>query len=487
MGISRWQKEMTYIVNLVRQEDRFNLILLYEKLKKSGEWFIARSTIEEGTLFKVLLESGSCMELQFYRNYTLLVSYGEEGRQVLVDRTDSIQKDYRTLEGYMIAMKENHFGIGAPYPEKFKDIVLGMNPGELIVFDRGISYAEMKKEEETVYLKKTCPKIEHPENIDFKTLFKSYKTIEVNPYDRISLQRYWNRVCNTNTGSMTARIEVLSNAQLLINQCAGTISAGQTKKLDFGVIVFHVKRSRIKHILKWYLDNGESIDENTVKIMIAWLNAAPVITEFKRNDNNAVYDFNDTLIKGNLEELYRKKDYATAYRLISEYCKKEKGSLSVSQTSYVKNGMKYGGVSFLFTKDDVFKLEYPDGDFTKDAASIKKAGMDEFIKFCEEKYNDSFLSLKNEKMAEIKAQYKSAPEEIMEKVAETEAKREMEMSGHDIDMQIGIAEQDVSSLADSFNKQDVSLSERFKNAKEMTEAGKNTNQEHERTAEEECL
>ena len=90
-------------------------------------------------------------------------------------------------------------------------------------------------------------------------------------------------------------------------------------------------------------------------------------------------------------------------------------------------------------------------------------------------------------MAEIKAQYKSAPEEIMEKVAETEAKREMEMSGHDIDMQIGIAEQDVSSLADSFNKQDVSLSERFKNAKEMTEAGKNTNQEHERTAEEECL
>lgn len=485
MEIQKWKKEMAYIVNTIHKEDRFDLVRLYKSLRKSGEWFIARNAIEEGTLFKVLLESGSCMELQFFRFYTLLTSYGEEGRQVLVNKTESIREEYKTLEGYAIAMKENKLGVGAPYPEEFKNVMQALRPGELIVFDRGISYAEIKKEEDTAYLKKACSKTDAASASDFVSLFKNYKTTEVDTGDKISLQRFWNLVGNKDTYSMNARVEALSDAQLLINKCAGTLAAGQTKKLDFGVIVFHVKRSRLKKVLKWYSGNGESIDEDTVKVMIAWLNAAPVITEFKRADNNAVHDFNDRMIKESLESLYRKKDYATAYRLVSEYCRKEKGSLSVSQTSYVKNGMKYGGVSFLFTQDDVFKLEYPDGDFTKDAASIKKADIKEFTTFCEEKYNDSFISLKNEKIAAIREQYKSAPENVMEKVAEHAAMRELEETIPDID--VSIVEQDVSTLADSFKEQDSSLAARFENAKEVSGAEAKGEINKERKVEEECL
>lgn len=460
MRISSWKKEMSMCVREQRRVDRFNISALYLALIDISKKYMSMNTMEEGKLFKVMLEDNSRLEFQFYKSGGCLIAYSVRGREVIVSKEDMETGNITELKNYEGKMKENNIGIGSPFPDRFKQIVKGILPGELLVFGNGKAYACIDEDPVAKRLKPSCKKTDLNNN-PFIDLFKSYKTVTLHTEDWMEMQLFWSKVCDSDDDNLVVRIGSLTRAQETINKCTGGLSAGQTKKIDFGIISFHVKRSRLSKEYKWYLDNGKEIACETVKIIICWLNTAPVITDFKRNDNNAVLCFNDSLIKNKLNHLYKKKQYDVAYKLIMEYCTENKGTLKVSVKSLISDKEQYVGKSIVFTKDGAFSLLYPDGDFTKDAASVTKAAEQEFIEFCQQKYDESYIYIKNEKMAEIREQYRNAPEELAEKVAERAT--EMSLENTEADMGIEVAEEDVSTLVESFA---TDLENRFAEAAE---------------------
>lgn len=460
MRISSWKKEMSVAVREQRTSDLFDISALYHTLTDIAEKHIRINDMEEGRLFKVMLEDNSRLEFQFYKTGCSVISYGESGREVLISKEDMINGDITQLKAYEEKMKENVVGIGSPFPNRFKQMISSVSPGELLVFGNGKAYACMDEDPAAKYLKPACRKTDLSFT-PFIDLFKAYKTIRLHTDDWMEMQLFWSKVCEKDSDDLVARISSFTRAQETINRCTGSLGAGQTKKIDFGIISFHVKRSRLSKEYKWYLDNGKEIGSETVKTIICWLDAAPVVTDFKRSDNNAILSFNDSLIKEKLNSLYKKKQYAVAYQLVNEYCAVNKGTLKVSMKSLVPEKDQYVGKSIVFSKDGAFMLLYPDGDFTKDAASVIPATEQDFISFCQLKYDESYIYIKNEKMAEIREQYRNAPEELAEKVAERATERTMEVS--ETDMGLEVAEDDVSTLIESFSSD---LNERFAEAAE---------------------
>ena len=305
MRISSWKKEMSVVVRNQKAADRFDISALYHTLTDIAEKHIRINDMEEGRLFKVMLEDNSRLEFQFYKTGCSVISYGESGREVLISKEDMTNGDITQLKAYEEKMKEKGAGIGSPFPNRFKQVIDSVSPGELLVFGNGKAYACMDEDPAAKYLKPACRKTDLS-FMPFIDLFKAYKTIRLHTDDWMEMQMFWSKVCEKDSDDLVARISSFTRAQETINRCTGSLGAGQTKKIDFGIISFHVKRSRLSKEYKWYLDNGKEIGSETVKTIICWLDAAPVVTDFKRSDNNAVLSFTDSLIKEKPKNNFRR-------------------------------------------------------------------------------------------------------------------------------------------------------------------------------------
>lgn len=461
--IPLWKKEMEYVFKNTVNESKFNLLHLYKRLEviSRNNWDTPNG-MKDGDTFAVRLENNNILLFRFYeREVEVILKKGEEFSRTLVSRPDSAYRDFKTLKKFEAENQRSNMGMGVSYPKKLKRFLADLKPGEVLVFDKGNAYVCVDKEDQYIQLKRTCSSFE--EGFSFKQLFSSYYTFNINMEKDADIQRFYEQVKTPTTDAVNVRIELLTTAQEIMNKCMSGLGPGKSKTVDFGPIMFHIKRARLSKAIKWYSDKGELIPDINVKIAIAWLNKAPVITTFSRKETNAILDFNDSVVKNHIETLYACGNFKEAFRIMQSYCMLNNGSLAIKLKTYMRGkGMKYKGYSYVFTSKGLFMLEYADGDFTKDPSSVKRATEEMFYDFCEAKYDDAYKVIQNSKKNEIMQKYPNATKEMAEKIADLATKYTLEKTGSLIQETDFDVEQDIGAFLDSYEDKAENMSKQDK-------------------------
>lgn len=407
-----WEYSMTSAMRVAMKQNKFNILNLYIKLEKASKKYLESGEMKNGDVFFIPLEDGAFLEQKFYDKYSTLSLINPDKTAIMViSEQDSITQEYRYLLGYSQALKNSGLGIGARYPEKLPQILKEIKIGQVLVFDNGRSFVCEKNENGFLQLVRTSDTT----NIPHISAFKDSERISVLLYDNISLQHFYAQVRDDYNDDVRFRITTTYKAQEILNQCLAGLDKN-TKLLKIGPNEIRVKRNFLSKELSFYNKNGTKVPEESIKLMLGWLDAAPVITEFKRKNHTAETEFNDNMIRSDFDTLFSLEGYEEAYTLIAGYCKQNEKDLSINFNSYIDGE----AVSFIFKYENdvchIYKANFANNNYNSEPTSIKEVSDKEFIAFCEVKYNETFIRVHNDIKNEILQTYPQYHGEFLDKV-----------------------------------------------------------------------
>jgi len=342
--------------------------------------------MKEGDSFTVPLENGAFLKQIFYKDYSVLrLKRPNMEESEVISKKDSYKKEYSYLLGYTNALEDSQLGIGPRFPNDFLRTLRNIKAGQVLIFENGKSYVCEYNKDNVLRLVKTSDDVYVPHISEFQ---KS-EAFSVNLTDNIGIQHLYAQMRNMYTDDVEFRTTTTYKAQELLNKCLAGLDK-QTKVLQIGPNKIRVKKSVFGKNLVYYDENGTKISEDSVKVLLGWLNAAPVITEFDRKQYTEKSFFDDTMFKSDLSLFLSAEEFHIASGAIETYMK-ENGNedLSIKFHSYDKNAT---AVSFIFKHVDnkikIYKAIYQDNDYSKDVKTIKEASFSEFETFCKQKYNE---------------------------------------------------------------------------------------------------
>lgn len=372
-------------------------------IERAIQVYFDANLIKKGTVYRSFLEDYHFFEIRFYDWYAELYYGGKELKCVISER-DYNKKNYIKLNEVVEYYKQKKCGLGNPPPKELLQILNKLNVGEVINFTGNSSYVCFEKNNDRILLKE-C-RFDSDRNTNIFEIFDKSPVFNINLHQFHSFLDFY-KLIKEARGQISGRISHLTTAQEIINQHTATLKPGNTRKMEFGPFSLRVKKSNTSNNLKWYDDFGNQLSLENVKIFISWINTTPIVTEFKRKneDNNAVQDIYDDKLQQYIEQLYIKGNYEDIYNLLETYCKKEKRDLTINMKSYIPSnkGFIAAGFSFCFenNKLNVFKLKYENNDLNKDFSEVTVSSKEEFIKFCDTKKQGYFYFVQDEIKKEL--------------------------------------------------------------------------------------
>lgn len=214
-----------------------------------------------------------------------------------------------------------------------------------------------------------------------------------------------------------------------------------------------MKKPFLSKGLSFYDENHQRISEESVKILLGWLDVATVVTEFARsNPATPKQEFDDNMVRADIDALFDAKHFNIAGFIIGEYCQENGQDLSINFSSYVDGQ----AISFVFKyeKNDVqlYKISYESNDFSSEPTKIEKSSFKEFESFCEKKYNETFVRIKNDVRNEILKDYPQYHGENLEKVLDRLTAKKI-AAEHLMTPEISNIREDIGSLLDSIGRE----------------------------------
>ena len=144
-----------------------------------------------------------------------------------------------------------------------------------------------------------------------------------------------------------------------------------------------------------------------------------------------------------------KHAYREAVDYIQGLCLKN-GSMELDMNSYVKNGESYEAVSYVFkrTEDNdvkISKVTYTDNDFDKNIKSIKPISVNEIVAYCQQKYDENFVYIKNQILEECFEKFPNWQNDMYKELVDKLAKEKTDKMNI-FDTKIDHVKDDVSAL-----------------------------------------
>lgn len=442
-----WEYSMTSAMRVAMNQNKYDTLNLYLKLEKASKKYLESGEMKEGDVFFTPLENGAFLEQHFFKNYSVLDVIRPDKQVIhVISKDDSCNHEYRQLLGYSQALEDSGLGIGPKYPEKLVAILKDLKVGQVLVCENGRSYVCEQNTNGWLQLVRTSDTTAIPHF----SAFQNNERISVLLSDNISIQHFYAQIRDNHNDDVRFRVTTTHRAQELLNQCFAGLN-DKTKLLKIGPNEIRVKKSLFSKELTFYGNDGSKISENSVKMMLGWLDVAPVITEFERKAHTPETEFNDNMMRSDFDTLFSLEGYDEAHTLIAGYCLQNKGAVSINFKSYV-NGE---AISFIFKYHNgncqIYKATYEDNNFLNDPTKLEPSTTEEFVSFCKIKYKENFIRVRNEVQNNILKDYPQYHGEFLDKVIDTMTKNKIK--GEKLfGPKVSPLREDLSSLIESFEK-----------------------------------
>jgi len=452
--MKEWEKELETLTRAYANTEKWNLNGWFVEADHRMKKYFQTGELKNGDSYILLMDSGVCLELRLYDKYSELNEIDSDMKiSPLVTKQQSFNKELDVLQGYSMSLKALKGGIGKPYPPQLRDYLKKISSSQVLTFENGLSFVCTGRDGDKIFLKEVFKNVTRTTDLSAELNGRSFF---IDLSYREDIQKFYNLVRNRSTDSFVGRLEVIDVSWQRINAWTSGLDSRNSRKIELGPVELHVRKSAISNKLKWTDENGKAVSEENVKFLAAWLSTAPVVTEYKRSNDDYVNRYNDNALQGELENAYKSGDYDKAYKLLAAYCKKNGQSLKVTTKSYVAKDSGYKAEAFIFTVDGdepaVFKATFENNDITKDFSSIEKSSAKEFIDFCAEKYNDTYINIKNDKALEIVTTHKDAPEWLVDKISSDLARWQMGRLEFEADIQVSAPEKSFDAIIESYKK-----------------------------------
>lgn len=445
-SFKNWQASMWSAVRTAERESHYDLLNLYLKLEKKSKSLLASGEMNEGDLFCVPLETGQMMKIRFYKDYSTVDMQQPNG---LVDnaisRQDSYRKEYRYLLATSRALEASHYGIGAKASKEFYQVMSEAKVGDVFVFDRGQSYVCAGIFDKYKDFRKTCG-ISNKPNIN---CIAEADHFSVDVTNALSIQEAFREVKDPYTNDIKMKITSLTDARGVLNSLLADIET--TKEINLGPNKIVAQKNREGKGLVYFDSTGKQIPEEKVLLTLAWLEARPnEITVDRIGPEFPVDEFETILSKRTIDEFMAKHAYREAVDYIQGLCLKN-GSMELDMNSYVKNGESYEAVSYVFKKTEdnnvkISKVTYVDNDFDKNIKSIEPTSINEIVTYCQQKYDENFVYIKNQILEECFEKFPDWQSDMYKELVEKLAKEKTDKMNI-FDTKIDHVKEDVSVLA----------------------------------------
>ena len=446
-----WEFSMTSAMRTAMRQNRFDTLNLYLKLEKASKKYLENGEMKEGDSFKIPLENGAFLEQFFYKDYsTLNLIRPTKEITTVISKESSIKQEYEYLLGYTDALEDSGMGIGARFPEFFRTALKEVKPGQVLVFDNGRSYVCTENDQFQLKLVRTSETIKIPHISEFQ----NSESHDVSLTSDISIQNFYTKLRDDYNDDVRFRMTTTYNAQEMLNKLTAGLDK-QARVLQIGPNRITVKKKFLSKGLSFYNEKNEKISEESVKIALAWLKAAPVVTEFVRKDKPSPHqEFDDNMLRANLDKLFANKEFDLAGHLIGNYCEQNKQDLSINFSSYVNGNAT--SFSFRCEEDGVklYRITYEDNDFTSEPTKIERVSFKEFKDFCTKKYDDTFIRIENDIKNELLKKYPQYHGKFLDKVISDLAEKKIEQEKL-ISPEITITRCDISNLIESMETNDA--------------------------------
>lgn len=445
-SFKNWQASMWSAVRTAERESHYDLLNLYLKLEKKSKSLLANGEMSEGDLFCVPLETGQTMKIRFYKDYSTVDMQQPNG---LVDnaisKQDSYRKEYRYLLATSRALEASHYGIGAKASKEFHQVMSEAKVGDVFVFDRGQSYVCAGIFDKYKDFRKTCGVSNKP---NVKCIAEA-DHFSVDVTNELSIQEAFREVKDPYTNDIKMKITSLTDARGILNSLLADIET--TKEIDLGPNKIVAQKNREGKGLVYFDSTGKQIPEEKVLLTLAWLEARPnEITVNRIGPEFPVDEFDTIISKRTIDSLMAKHAYREAVDYIQGLCLKN-GSMELDMNSYVKNGESYEAVSYVFKKTEnndvkISKVTYVDNDFDKNIKSIKPISVNEIVTYCQQKYDENFVYIKNQILEECFEKFPDWQSDMYKELVEKLAKEKTDKVSI-FDTKINHVKDDISALA----------------------------------------
>lgn len=400
---------------------------LFTSMDKAMQQYFRKKDAPGDHLYKVYLTNQTVLEFVFNELYTTLFYISGNIKATVVSEISYHNKNFQKLLNLEKVLKEENVGIGMAIPKEFVRCIKSISPGEIAFFSNECAYACFDKQAVKLTLKKCCNLSQ--ENISIFELYNRYENHRIRTDEFRSIYKFYEKLIEAGTVLSVRKMNISTKPQEIINRYTGDIDEGELKELKFGPFKVRVTRSKTKKKLLWYDDCGNLISMQDVKIMIAWLNTSPIVTEItkKEDSDNPTDTVYDEKVKALIEKLYSLKKFSEIFKLIKEYCKGRKKGLSVTLKTYnaTKKGFEAVGIAFTCIDNDVkvFKVQYEGNNINNDISSITPTDEAEFAQICTNKSENYIAFVKDKVKTQIKD--KAQPQKL-DLIAEIIAKNDIE-------------------------------------------------------------
>lgn len=413
---SDYRAKFTELVDSFQMNDRFNLSGLYIALERESKELFKKGLLKEGEVFPIPLENGNTLEMRFYKEYSTLDQIAKDRTTHLISKKDSFAKEYNALYAVEDMAKASMIGIGYAHPEHLAEYLGNVKPGEILIAGKDALVCTFNMGGNVSFAKRSF-KTETPR---ISELSKA-ESVCVVLSSYISVQEFYRNTRNRVTESAEYRVETLTTAQQLLNRL---FAGDSTKQIKLGPNRFYAQKENGQ--MRYFGEDGVEIPEETLKITIAWLNRAPVISEYRQTKSGTT-DFEDKSLAGEVEKLLNGKNYKEAYNFLKNYQEERNDGKPITLKSYVKNGNDYKAISFTFKVLNgickVYKSEYENDDFSG-RKSYVPVNADSFREFCEEKYGENYTLMVSSYKERIFKEYPNCNGHLAQKIAADMFKRE---------------------------------------------------------------
>lgn len=445
-SFKNWQASMWSAVRTAEKESHYDLLNLYLKLEKKSKSLLASGEMNEGDLFCVPLETGQTMKVRFYKDYSTVDMQQPDGRiSIAINKNDSYKKEYRYLQATTDAIETQKLGIGAKATKEFHQVMSEAKVGDVFVFDRGQSYVCAGIFDKYKDFRKTCGVSNKP---NIKCIAEA-DHFSVDVTNELSIQEAFREVKDPYTNDIKMKITSLTDARGILNSLLADIET--TKEIDLGPNKIVAQKNREGKGLVYFDSTGKQIPEEKVLLTLAWLEARPnEITINRIGPEFPVDEFDTIIYKRTIDSLMAKHAYREAVDYIQGLCLKN-GSMELDMNSYVKNGESYEAVSYVFKKTEdnnikISKVTYVDNDFDKNIKSIESTSINEIVTYCQQKYEENFVYIKNQILEECFEKFPAWQNDMYKELVDKLAKEKTDKVNI-FDTKINHIKDDVSALA----------------------------------------
>ncbi len=407
---SDYRAKFTELVDNFQMNDRFNLSGLYIALERESKELFKKGLLKEGEAFPIPLENGNTLEMRFYKEYSTLNQIAKDRTTHLISKKDSFAKEYNALYAVEDMAKASMIGIGYAHPEHLAEYLGNVKPGEILIAGKDALVCTFNMGGNVSFAKRSF-KTETPR---ISELSKAESVcVVLNSY--ISVQEFYRNTRNRVTESAEYRVETLTTAQQLLNRL---FAGDSTKQIKLGPNRFYAQKENGQ--MRYFGEDGVEIPEETLKITIAWLNRAPVITEYRKTKSGTI-DFQDKTLASNVEKLLNEGNYPKAFSTLLSYQESKNDNKPITFKSYIRQGNDYKAIAFTFKNINgickVYKSEFENDDFTGKESFVPVTSKD-FRSFCSEKYEQNYALMISIHKSEIYNQYPNCKGDLADKIAQ---------------------------------------------------------------------